>query len=177
MSARKRNSTRAVPAHVEYIHQVYRKKIETGFSVLNRLNPDSTHAVTARGFELKVFLFVLACNIDAPYKSQLGLDRYRTPLVASRSVRPVLLQFEGPIIRGAPLPSGVVYFSTGRFSKASGSVEPNLFATVADRGVIGRWQRRISFTQPEFRYATRLETEVLDSERIGGGAGPRGTRL
>jgi hypothetical protein len=62
---RKKNSTRAVLAYVEYLQQVYRKKIETGFSLLKRLFPDSTHAVTARGFELKVFLFVLACSIDA----------------------------------------------------------------------------------------------------------------
>lgn len=62
---RKKNSTRAVPAYVEYIQQVYRKRIETGFSLLKRLLPDSIHAVTARGFELKVFLFVLACSIDA----------------------------------------------------------------------------------------------------------------
>ena len=62
---RKKNSTRAVPAYVEYLQQVYRKKIETGFSLLKRLFPDSIHAVTARGFELKVFLFVLACSIDA----------------------------------------------------------------------------------------------------------------
>jgi hypothetical protein len=62
---RKKNSTRAVPAYVEYLQQVYRKRIETGFSLLKRLLPESIHAVTARGFELKVFLFVLACSIDA----------------------------------------------------------------------------------------------------------------
>lgn len=62
---RKKNSKRAVPAYVEYLQQVYRKKIETGFSLLKRLLPESIHAVTARGFELKVFLFVLACSIDA----------------------------------------------------------------------------------------------------------------
>jgi hypothetical protein len=33
--------------------------------LLKRLLPESIHAVTARGFELKVFLFVLACSIDA----------------------------------------------------------------------------------------------------------------
>jgi len=62
---RKKNSNRSVPAYVEYVQQVYRKKIETGFSGLKRLLPASIHAVTDRGFELKVFLFVLACSIDA----------------------------------------------------------------------------------------------------------------
>lgn len=62
---RKKNSKRSVEAYVEYVQQVYRKKIETGFSGLKRLLPASIHAVTDRGFELKVFLFVLACSIDA----------------------------------------------------------------------------------------------------------------
>ena len=62
---RKKNSTRPVPAYVEYLQQVYRKKIETGFSNLKRLFPASIHATTARGFELKVFLFVVACSLDA----------------------------------------------------------------------------------------------------------------
>jgi hypothetical protein len=62
---RKKNSKRPVEAYVEYVQQVYRKKIETGFSGLKRLLPASIHAVTDRGFELKVFLFVLACSIDA----------------------------------------------------------------------------------------------------------------
>lgn len=62
---RKKNSTRAVPAYVEYLQQIYRKRIETAFSRLSQLLPASIHAVTARGFELKVFLFVLACSVDA----------------------------------------------------------------------------------------------------------------
>jgi hypothetical protein len=62
---RKKNSKRSVPVYVEYLQQVYRKKVETGFSKLKRLLPASIHAVTDSGFELKVFLFVLACSIDA----------------------------------------------------------------------------------------------------------------
>jgi hypothetical protein len=61
---RKKNSQRSVEAYVEYVQQVYRKKIETGFSGLKRLPLASTHAVTDPGFELKVFLFVLARSID-----------------------------------------------------------------------------------------------------------------
>jgi IS5 family transposase len=62
---RKKTSKRPVEAYVEYVQQVYRKKIETGFIALKRLLPASIHAVADRGFELKVFLFVLACSIDA----------------------------------------------------------------------------------------------------------------
>lgn len=40
-----------------------RRRIETGFSVLCQLLPRSIHAVTARGFELKVYAFVLAYSI------------------------------------------------------------------------------------------------------------------
>ena len=44
---------------------IYPLPIEAGFSGLKRLLPASIYAVTDRGFELKVFLFVIACNIDA----------------------------------------------------------------------------------------------------------------
>jgi hypothetical protein len=37
--------------------------VETTGSLLERLLPKSIHAVTARGFELKVALFVLAASI------------------------------------------------------------------------------------------------------------------
>ena len=61
---RKKNSKRGVAAYVEYLQQYYRKRIETAFSSFERLLPKSIHAVTARGFELKVFLFVLALSFD-----------------------------------------------------------------------------------------------------------------
>jgi hypothetical protein len=61
---RKKNSTRGVSAPVRYLQQVYRKRVETTFSHIERMLPKSIHAVTARGFELKVFLFVLAFSIS-----------------------------------------------------------------------------------------------------------------
>jgi hypothetical protein len=61
---RRKNSTRAVSAPVRYLQQVYRKRIETTFSRIEQMLPKSIHAVTARGFELKVFLFVLAFSIS-----------------------------------------------------------------------------------------------------------------
>ena len=60
---RRKNSKRAVPAWVAYVQHRSRKFIETVGSQLERLLPKSIHAVTARGFELKVFLFVLAYSI------------------------------------------------------------------------------------------------------------------
>ena len=61
---RKKNSKRQVPGYVEYIQQYHRKIVETAGSLIERKLPKSIHAVTSKGFELKVFLFVLACSID-----------------------------------------------------------------------------------------------------------------
>jgi hypothetical protein len=61
---RKKNSLRPVPPWVHYLRSSYRKLIETTGSLIEQLLPKHIHAVTARGFELKVSLFVLACSIN-----------------------------------------------------------------------------------------------------------------
>ena len=61
---RKKNSLRPVPAFMTYFQARIRKIIETTGSLIERLLPKSIHAVTAKGFELKVALFVLACSIN-----------------------------------------------------------------------------------------------------------------
>lgn len=61
---RKKNSKRAIPPYMAYVQQYYRKMIETVGSLLERMLPKTIHAVTAKGFELKVFLFVLASSIN-----------------------------------------------------------------------------------------------------------------
>jgi hypothetical protein len=60
---RKKNSRRAVAPWVTFICQRTRKRIETTFSQVSQLFPKTIHAVTARGFELKVALFILAFTI------------------------------------------------------------------------------------------------------------------
>ncbi len=60
---RKKNSHRPVPPYMTYLQASIRKIVETTGSLLERLLPKSIHAVTAKGFELKVALFVLACSI------------------------------------------------------------------------------------------------------------------
>jgi hypothetical protein len=57
---RKKNSKRAVPGYVAYLQGVVRKAVETAGSIIERLLPKSIHAVTSKGYELKVMLFVLA---------------------------------------------------------------------------------------------------------------------
>ena len=62
---RKKNSHRAVPAYMTYFQAYIRKVVETTGSLIERLLPKSIHAITARGFEIKVALFVLACSINS----------------------------------------------------------------------------------------------------------------
>ena len=57
---RKKNHKRQFDACVEFLQKTYRKGIETVNSMITGMFPKSIHAVTAAGFELKVFLFVLA---------------------------------------------------------------------------------------------------------------------
>ncbi len=61
---RKKNSLRSVPPYMVYLQSTVRKIVETTGSLIERLLPKSIHAVTAKGFELKVALFVLACSIN-----------------------------------------------------------------------------------------------------------------
>jgi hypothetical protein len=61
---RKKNSTRAVPPWVRFVRQYVRKRVETTASQINALLPKSIHAVTSKGFELKVMLFVMAFAIQ-----------------------------------------------------------------------------------------------------------------
>jgi len=61
---RKKSLLRQFPPWVEYVQQYHRKRIETTNSMITRLLPKSIHAVTDKGFELKVFLFILAVSIN-----------------------------------------------------------------------------------------------------------------
>lgn len=61
---RKKNSLRLLPPYMTYLQSSIRKIVETAGSLIECLLPKSIHAVTARGFELKVALFVPACFIN-----------------------------------------------------------------------------------------------------------------
>ena len=62
MPVRKKNSRRKFPPFTEYLQRKGRKMIETANSLITGMFPKKIHAVTAKGFELKILLFVLACN-------------------------------------------------------------------------------------------------------------------
>jgi hypothetical protein len=64
---RKKNSKRPSPPWVTYLMSSYRKLIETTGSMIEQLLPKHIHAVTDKGFELKVALFVLACSISTTW--------------------------------------------------------------------------------------------------------------
>ena len=53
-----------IPPSIAYVQHYYRKRIETVGSLIERLLPKTMHAVTAQGYELKVFLFGLAYSLN-----------------------------------------------------------------------------------------------------------------
>ena len=61
---RKKNSKRPVPAWEEFLSKPIRQYIETVFSKLSALFSRKIHAVTPRGFELKIVCFLLAFSIQ-----------------------------------------------------------------------------------------------------------------
>jgi len=61
---RRDNMKKQFPPWIRYLQHVYRKRIETLGSLIERLLPKSIHAVTPVGFELKVVLFVLAVSLN-----------------------------------------------------------------------------------------------------------------
>jgi hypothetical protein len=61
---RKRNSRRPVPAYVQFVQHYKRKIIETSGSLISQFLPKSIHAVTSKGFELKIMLFVLSLSVN-----------------------------------------------------------------------------------------------------------------
>lgn len=61
---RKKNSKRPMPMWEEFSGKPVRQYMETVFSGLNRLFSGKIHAVTPRGFELKIVCFLLAFSIQ-----------------------------------------------------------------------------------------------------------------
>ena len=63
VAQRKKNSLWPHPGYVEYLRASARKRVETTFSLITKEFERSIHAVTDRGFELKIFLTILAFAI------------------------------------------------------------------------------------------------------------------
>ena len=65
---RKKNSKRQYPPWEVYLQHHYRKRVEVTNSLVEQLLPKSIHSVTAAGFELKLFLFLIATNIKMRFE-------------------------------------------------------------------------------------------------------------
>jgi Transposase DDE domain len=61
---RRKRSKREMPAWVEFLGKPIRHYIETVFSKLSAMFAGRIHAVTPRGFELKIVCFLLAFSIQ-----------------------------------------------------------------------------------------------------------------
>lgn len=61
---RKKNSTRPLPAWLEFLGKPVRQRIETSFSQITNFFPKHIHAVTSQGFLIKLICFLLAFSIQ-----------------------------------------------------------------------------------------------------------------
>jgi hypothetical protein len=64
---RKKNSKRPDKPYVQYIKQSIRHYIETVFSAITSLFPKSIHAVTYKGFLLKLQTFIFAFTLKQAF--------------------------------------------------------------------------------------------------------------
>lgn len=70
---RRKNSKRPMVAWEEFLSNRIRKYIETVFSGITALFPKKIHAVTSRGFELKIVWFRTSLLYSVPVGGNLGL--------------------------------------------------------------------------------------------------------
>ena len=71
IAQRRTNSKRPLAKEVCYIQSRMRKRIETVFSQITQLFPKNIHAVTSKGFYLKIFNFILAYLFTLIFKPEL----------------------------------------------------------------------------------------------------------
>jgi chlorite dismutase len=68
----KKNSRRPLREEWRYLQSRMRKKIETVFSQITVLFPRKINAVTAKGFGIKIFNFVLAYSFNLLFKEKFA---------------------------------------------------------------------------------------------------------
>lgn len=61
---RKSNAKRKDEPHMAFLKNYYRKRIETTFSGITSFFPKKIHAVTAKGFILKIIIFIFAYTLN-----------------------------------------------------------------------------------------------------------------
>ena len=73
IAQRRKNSKRPLFAERKYIQSRMRKRVETVFSQITGIFPRSINAVTSKGFEIKVFNFILAYTFKLFFKEKFAL--------------------------------------------------------------------------------------------------------
>ena len=61
---------RPLSAELRYIQSRMRKRVETVFSQITGIFPRKVNAVTSKGFEIKIFNFILAYAFDLFFKEK-----------------------------------------------------------------------------------------------------------
>jgi len=64
LTARKKNAKRKHEQWVEYIISNYRKRVETSFSDIKKCFPAAIHAITDKGFIIKLMTFIFAYTLN-----------------------------------------------------------------------------------------------------------------
>ena len=91
VAQRRKNSMRPLSAELRYIQSRMRKRVETVFSQITGIFPRKVNAVTSKGFEIKIFNFILAYAFDLFFKekcafcfriAQNGLTIFLIPVLA-----------------------------------------------------------------------------------------------
>lgn len=65
---RKKNATRQYSGSIQYLQSILRKRIETTFSQLTSMFPRKIHAVTKKGFLLKLVIFIISFSIEQAFR-------------------------------------------------------------------------------------------------------------
>lgn len=69
LAARKKSSRQPHEPFVAYLINSGRKQVETAFSDIAKDMPKAIHAVTAKGFLIKLIAFIFGCTIDKVFKT------------------------------------------------------------------------------------------------------------
>jgi hypothetical protein len=69
----RRNSKRPLSQELRFIQSRMRKRVETVFSQITRIFPRNIHAVISKGFEIKLFNFILAYTFSLLFKEKFSL--------------------------------------------------------------------------------------------------------
>ena len=73
IAQRRKNSKRPLLAELKYLQSRMRKRIETVFSQMTEMFPRNIRAVTSKGFEIKLFNFILAYTFKLFFREKFAL--------------------------------------------------------------------------------------------------------